>query len=45
MESDEESGSTAPSYGGPLEVPLLSASLFSGTRSERLSDCPRLALR
>ena len=30
---------------GREKYPLLSASLFSGTRSERSSDCPSLALR
>src|SRR5262249_3408650 len=31
--------------GGPVEVPLLSVSLSNGTRSDKSSDGPRLALR
>ena len=45
MESDEESGSNRTKLWWAARKCHLSASLFSGTRSERSSDCPSLALR
>jgi hypothetical protein len=44
-ESSEDSGLTAPSCGGPRELPLLSVSLSSGTMSDKSSDRSRLAFR
>src|SRR5262249_38408847 len=43
LASGEDSGSTAPRTGGPRLDTLPSASASSGTRSDRSSDCPRLA--